>query len=157
MIEPIYFYTKTMPFWGLSNFAPHGFEVGGRYWSTVEHYFQAQKFDDPDMQERIRQARSPKEARSLGQSRSLPIRPNWDEIRDDVMLFALRMKFSQPVPRQLLLSTGERPLVEASPFDYYWAAGQDGTGRNRLGELLVILRGEVRGESNNLLERSRDT
>ena len=60
MPEPPYFYTKTMPFWGLSNFAPPGIEMDGVYWSTIEHYFQAQKFSLPAAQERIRRAASPK-------------------------------------------------------------------------------------------------
>lgn len=56
MLEPIYFYTKTNPFFELSNFAPFGLEAEGVYWPTVEHYFQAQKFTDVGHQERIRKA-----------------------------------------------------------------------------------------------------
>ena len=143
MAEPVYFYTKTMPFWGLSNFAPPGFEKDGAFWPTVEHYFQAQKFDSPDMRDRIRRASTPKDARSLGQSRSFAIRPDWHEVRDSVMLCALRCKFSAKAARDLLISTADRPLVESSPYDYYWAAGQDGSGQNRLGQLLVKVRAEL--------------
>jgi N-glycosidase YbiA len=142
--EPIYFYTKTMPYWGLSNFAPPGIEVEGVYWSTVEHYFQAQKFIEDEIQERIRRAATPKDARVLGQSRAFPIRENWDSLREEVMLRALRHKFNVNGARELLLSTGERMLVESSPYDYFWAAGQDGTGKNRLGHLLVQVRQELR-------------
>ena len=74
MSEPLYFYTKTMPFWGLSNFAPPGVEIQGIYWPTVEHYFQAQKFSEPEAWDRIRKAPTPKEARSLGQSREYRLR-----------------------------------------------------------------------------------
>ena len=144
MEEPIYFYTKTMPYWGLSNFSPPGVETDGTYWPTVEHYFQAQKFADPILQERVRRLPTAKEARALGQSRALPLRFNWDEIRDDVMLDGLRFKFRVPIARELLLSTGDRQLVEASPFDHYWAAGKDGTGLNRLGQLLMQVRSELR-------------
>jgi N-glycosidase YbiA len=144
MNDPLYFYTKTMPFWGLSNFSPPGIEEGGLYWATVEHYFQAQKFSDSKFQERIRRAVTPKEARSLGQSRDFPLRADWDGIREEVMLRALRLKFKTPNARELLLSTGNRMLVESSPFDYFWAAGQDGTGQNRLGHLLVLVRSELR-------------
>jgi ribA/ribD-fused uncharacterized protein len=144
MDEPLCFYTKTMPFWGLSNFSPPGLELNGVYWPTVEHFFQAQKFPDPGVQDRIRRAATPKEARSLGQSRTFPIRSEWDEIREEVMLRGLRLKFRIPSARELLLSTGERMLVESSPFDYFWAAGQDGSGENRLGHLLVQVRRELR-------------
>ena len=142
--EPLYFYTKSMPYWGLSNFSPPGVEVDGQYWPTVEHYFQAQKFSAPEIQEQIRRALTPKEARALGQSRSFPLRADWDEMREEVMLFAIRLKFAIPAAREILLSTGDRLLVESSPFDYFWAAGQDGTGLNRLGCLLVQVRDEIR-------------
>lgn len=144
MTEPIYFYTKTMPFWGLSNFSPPGIEADGVYWTTIEHYFQAQKFQDEQHRERIRLASSPKEARTLGQTRASPIRPDWDEVREDVMLFAMRLKFQQATARELLLSTADRKLIESSPYDYYWACGQDGTGLNRLGQLLMKVRNELR-------------
>jgi ribA/ribD-fused uncharacterized protein len=143
MSEPLYFYTKTMPYWGLSNFSPHGFEVDGAFWPTVEHFFQAQKFEASDIRERIRRAATPKDARSLGQSRSFPVRSDWDDARESVMLRALRLKFRVPAARALLLSTEDRPLIESSPFDYFLAAGQDGTGQNRLGHLLVQVRQEL--------------
>jgi ribA/ribD-fused uncharacterized protein len=142
--ETIYFYSKTMAYWGLSNFSPPGIEVGEVFWPTVEHYFQAQKFNEPEVREKIRRAPTPKEARALGQSRSLVIHPDWDSIREEVMLKALRLKFQVPKARELLLSTGERTLVESSPFDYFWACGQDGTGQNRLGQLLMLVRQELR-------------
>ncbi|WP_296282398.1 NADAR family protein [Pseudoxanthomonas sp.] len=140
----VYFYTRTMPFWGLSNFSPPGFEADGVYWPTVEHYFQAKKFLDSATRERIRRAATPKLARELGQSRATPLRPGWDDLRDQVMLEALRLKFQQPAARDVLLSTDDRLLVEASPYDYYWAAGEDGSGLNRLGHLLMQVRTEIR-------------
>jgi hypothetical protein len=147
MDEPIYFYTKSMPFWGLSNFAPPGIEVDGVYWNTIEHYFQAQKFGDPVIRERIRRAATPKEARKLGQSRQFPLRKDWDVVREDIMLFAMRLKFKAPAARDLLLSTGDRQLVESSPYDYYWACGKDGTGLNRLGHLLMRVRSEIQADA----------
>ncbi len=141
--EPIYFYTKTMPFWGLSNFSPPGFEADGTYWPTVEHFFQAQKFDSPEIKERIRKALTPKDARTLGQSRAFLLRSDWETEKENVMLRALRLKFNVPQAREFLLSTGDRMLVESSPYDYFWAAGQDGTGKNRLGHLLVLVRNEL--------------
>lgn len=141
--DPLYFYTKAMPFWGLSNFSPPGVDEDGIYWPTVEHYFQAQKFSDSIIREKIRKAISPKDARVLGQSREYIIRSDWDAVREQVMLHALRLKFQNSQAKALLLSTGNRPLVEASPYDYYWAAGQDGTGLNRLGRLLEQVRTEL--------------
>lgn len=141
--EPIYFYSKAMPFWGLSNFSPPGFGVDGQYWLTAEHYFQAQKFSDEAIRERIRMASTPKMARAMGRSRLYTIRDGWDQLRNEVMLSALRMKFEVETAKALLLSTGSRVLVEASPFDYYWSCGRDGTGENKLGRLLMQVRAEV--------------
>ena len=143
MSEPLYFYSKAMPFWGLSNFSPPGFEADGVFWPTVEHYFQAQKFAVQEARERIRRAASPKEARTLGQSRSHPIRADWDEVRELVMLKALRLKFSVATAKALLLSTSDRELIESSPYDHFWGSGQDGTGKNRLGQLLMQVRREL--------------
>ncbi|MEM7201953.1 MAG: NADAR family protein [Planctomycetota bacterium] len=145
--EPIYFFTKTDPYFELSNFAPYGLDDDGVYWSSVEHYFQAQKFDadaHADYRERIRRARSPKDAKSLGQSRSVPLRADWEEIKEAVMLRALRLKFARAELVELLLGTGARPLVEASPHDAYWGAGKFGQGQNRLGVLLMQVRAELR-------------
>lgn len=66
MAEPVYFYSRIGDFGALSNFAPPGLRVEGKFWPTVEHYFQAQKFTDETCRERIRLAASPKDAKLLG-------------------------------------------------------------------------------------------
>ena len=101
MKRPIYFFSKLDEYYELSNFSPHGFEEDGVYWPTVEHYFQAQKFSTMEHRERIRKAGSPKQAKSLGQSRRHPIHDNWAEVRDDVMRRALERKFAHPSGRSL--------------------------------------------------------
>ena len=66
------------------------------------------------------------------------IRADWAQIKDDVMLRALREKFIQHKHLfHLLLATGNRNLVEHTANDTYWADGLDGKGKNRLGQLLV--------------------
>ena len=115
--DPIYFYSRTSAFHEFSNFAPFGFEEDGAYWPTVEHYFQAQKFpgaENAGYREKIRKATTPKEAKALGRTRNIVIRPDWEEVKEDIMLAALRKKFAASKLRELLLSTGDRPLVEAS-------------------------------------------
>jgi ribA/ribD-fused uncharacterized protein len=142
--DPLYFYTKSMEFWGLSNFSPPGFELDGKYWPTVEHFYQAQKFVNAEFKERVRLSDSPKDARTLGQSRRERIIDDWDIQRNVVMLKALREKFKNPTAKKLLESTGDRALIEASPYDHYWGCGQDGTGENWLGKLLEQIREEGR-------------
>ncbi len=142
----IYFYAQTDPYAEFSNFAPFGVEMEGTYWHTVEHYFQAMKFHDTAYRERIRSASKPKDAKALGMTRHLPIRPDWDAVKDAIMYAAVSRKFrTHPAPRDLLLATGEARIVENAPMDYYWGGGQDGTGLNKLGEILMRVRADLRG------------
>ena len=144
----IYFYTVNEPYGELSNFSKYPFTLGGKYWLTSEHYFQAQKFQGTPREEEIRRARSARAAAELGRSRSVPIRVDWEEVKDDVMRTALKAKFSAyPELQALLLSTGEEELVERTTDDYYWGCGTDGTGKNMLGKILMEIRKELRSAS----------
>lgn len=144
----IYFYVeREQPYGCFSNFSPHGFRLDELYWSTSEHYFQAQKFVDTPYLEQVRQAKTPKDAANLGRNRSLPLRPDWTAVRDDVMRRAVLQKFRTHADiREVLLATGNEVLVENSPIDYYWGCGQDGSGKNRLGLILVEVRAILRNE-----------
>jgi ribA/ribD-fused uncharacterized protein len=139
----IHFYEVNKPFGFMSNFARAAIIVNERRWPTSEHYFQAQKFAGSPEEEQIRNARTPMEAARLG--RSLPgLRADWDAVKDDVMLTGLRAKFAQhPYLRSQLLETGDAILVEHTANDAYWADGGNGSGRNRLGELLMQVRTEL--------------
>ena len=44
------------------------------------------------------------------------------------------------------MSTGEREIVEFHERDKYWGNGGDGSGKNRLGVLLMEVREELRNE-----------
>lgn len=75
------------------------------------------------------------------------VRPDWPQIKEDVMRRALRAKFhTHGQLLDLLLNTGNKRLVEHTIDDSYWGDGGDGSGRNRLGELLMELREEIREE-----------
>jgi ribA/ribD-fused uncharacterized protein len=146
--EPDYFYTAGGAYGDFSNFSRHGVEVEGLWWPTVEHYFQAQKFEDPGYRERIRAAPDPRRAAEMGRSRAVPLRADWEGVKDAVMARAVLQKFrTHRGPRELLLSTGDRPLVENAPGDYYWGCGRDGTGQNRLGRILEGVRERLRREA----------
>ena len=141
----ISFYVPSDEYGYLCNFSKHGFTLGERYWPTVEHYFQAQKFAGTEHEERVRISRTPKEAKNLGQSRKLPLRPNWEDIKVDVMRAALLAKFTTHAElRCALLATGNEELVENSPTDYFWACGHLGGGQNMLGKLLMNTRTVLR-------------
>lgn len=141
----IYFYAQTEAYAEFSNFAPYGVAFNDQWWRTVEHYFQAQKFHDADYREIIRSSSRPKDAKALGMTRKLPLRDDWEEVKDQIMLEAVRVKFqTHELPRELLLSTGNAEIVENAPMDPYWGCGPDGSGLNKLGRILMQVRDEIR-------------
>jgi N-glycosidase YbiA len=80
-------------------------------------------------------------AARLGRSRAQPLRADWAQVKDDLMKTALLAKFRQNEDiREILLSTGDAPLVEHTKNDSYWGDGGDGTGKNKLGLLLMEVR-----------------
>ncbi len=143
-MNQILFYRQNDLYGEFSNFSPHPFKLNGQVWPTSEHYFQAQKFAGTEHEEAVRNAKTPSMAAKLGRSRSLPLRADWEAVKDDVMRAALRAKFEQhPKLKSLLLSTGDAELIEHTRNDSYWADGGDGTGKNRLGVLLMELRAQL--------------
>ncbi|KAL1813368.1 riboflavin biosynthesis protein PYRR, chloroplastic [Daucus carota subsp. sativus] len=158
----IFFYKAWDPYGAFSNFSHHPIHVpddNGDYitWSSVEHYYQAHKFmgmNDSEVGlhiEDIVHAKSPEEAarkgRKLQRQRPDLVRPDWENVKVDIMYKALKYKFSiYPHLNSILLSTAGSVLVEASPHDLFWGGGRDGEGMNYLGRLLMQLRSEFLGE-----------
>jgi ribA/ribD-fused uncharacterized protein len=141
----IYFYSITEEYGCFSNFSRHGFELNSQYWPTSEHYFQAQKFADTPHEELIRKAFSPMEAAKMGRDRKRPLRKDWEQVKDEIMVIAVRKKFEiHKDIRDILLSTGEEELVEHTTDDYYWGCGTEKTGKNMLGKILMKVREEFR-------------
>jgi len=144
MVGEILFNRVTDPYGALSNFAPFSVHLAGKRWPTSEHYFQAQKFAGTEHEEAIRRAKSPMMAARMGRSRKRPLRSDWEQVKDGIMLEAVRAKFTQHEElRALLLSTGKARLVEHTARDCYWGDGGDGSGRNMLGQILMQVREEL--------------
>ena len=144
-MKEIKFYKVNDDYGFMSNFAPYPFSDGSKNWPTSEHYFQAQKFLVPLIQEKIRQIVSPMDAALEGRNRQNPLRTDWEEVKYKVMLQALRMKFSQnPEIAKGLVATGDAILIEHTRNDNYWADGGDGSGKNKLGLLLMQVREELK-------------
>lgn len=153
IVEPV---TKQINFWGhrqeyyvFSNFYPAPFtDISGKLWSTSEHYYQAKKFHEIELREKVRNCDGPMAAARFARNESLPLRDDWEEIKEMVMYNALIYKFDQHEDlKNILLKTNNVDIVEDSPIDYYWGCGKDRTGRNRLGVLLMRLRHEIRQDS----------
>jgi ribA/ribD-fused uncharacterized protein len=141
----IRFFSKSETHREFSNFAAFPIEIDGWRWPSVEHFYQAQKFTDPALHKRIRELPNAPAAKNFADKNKAHIRPDWDAVKDDVMLRAARAKFGQHAPlREMLLATGDEELIESAPTDYYWGEGRDGTGQNKLGRILERVRAELR-------------
>ena len=148
MVDDIYFYGRTKgridgKYRFLSNFYKANIVINDKEYSTVEHYFQSIKHAGTDLEEKIRLTATPMEAKKLAWKREPP--SNWGQIKDNVMLTALRAKFSQhPKLAKKLLDTGDACLHEDSPTDMYWGV----KGLDRSGKLLMQVRDEL-GDTKN--------
>ena len=141
----IHFYSTREQYGCLSNFSAHPIAMKGKRWPTSEHYFQAQKFAGALDEEEIRLAKSPMIAARMGRDRKRPLRRDWEGVKEQVMLEAVRAKFTQHDGlKQTLLGTGDAAIVEHTENDSYWADGGDGSGKNRLGHILMQVREELR-------------
>ena len=140
----IYFYTaQEKPYGCFSNFSAHGFKLNNYWWHTSEHYFQAQKFVDTDLNwfHKMRTVKTPKDVAKMGRNRQHPIRTDWEQTKEEIMYRAVLTKFTNHEDiKHILIDTGEQLIVENSPIDYYWGCGKDGTGKNKLGEILMQVR-----------------
>ena len=144
----IYFYKANEPYGCFSNFSPHGIDLEGTYWATVEHYYQAQKFvgtANAELIPTIQSVPTPEEAAALGRDRTRQLRHDWEQVKTQVMQKAVLQKFLTHLDIQaILISTGDEFIVENSPTDYYWGCGIDRTGHNHLGRVLMSVRQEIR-------------
>ena len=137
----IEFYKANEEYGCFSNFSKHGFELYGKHWQTSEHYFQAKKFTGTEHEEEIRLAKTPMEAAKLGRDRNRPLRKDWEEVKNDIMKQAILAKFkAHDDIREILFSTGDEEIIEATTDDYYWGCGTKRNGKNMLGKILMEVR-----------------
>ncbi|AZA91643.1 Swarming motility protein ybiA [Chryseobacterium nakagawai] len=136
------------------------FEEDGIGYKTAEHYMMAGKarlFNDAETLEKILKAASPNQVKSLGRKVKNFDSKLWDEHKYEIVKQGNLLKFSQNKKyKDFLLSTGDKILVEASPYDTIWGIGMLETdsraenpllwnGENLLGFALMEVRDELRG------------
>ncbi|MDP3771448.1 MAG: NADAR domain-containing protein [bacterium] len=144
------FYRPQDPHGCCSNYSLHAVTVDGLAFMTSEHYYQWYKHlaVDAAYAELIRLAPTPGQCWRLANDRSHPQRPDWEQIKDDVMRLVVLHKFVQHEDcRRELLATGDLMLIEASPRDSYWGEGDDRTGKNMLGVVLMEVRGVLHAQA----------
>ncbi len=114
--------------------AGHPFEFDGIRYTTAEHYMRAEKarlFQDEATFSKIIGVRSPEIAKKLGRQIANFDDQIWLRHRWDIVVRGNRAKFAQHAElKTFLLQTGDRLLVEASPFDPIWGIGMAATDPN---------------------------
>lgn len=110
-----------------SQWFPFKFEEEGIEYKTAEHYMMAGKaklFNDDKILEEILKSETPNQAKSLGRKVKNFDSKIWDEQKYEIVKRANFLKFSQNQKfKDFLLSTNNKILVEASPYDTVWGIG----------------------------------
>ena len=157
----ISFFRKYCP---LSNHSPAPFVINDKHYNCSEQMFLSEKcfaYGHIDEGHNIMQMDDPgkmvQEAKVCQGYRKV-----WDESKFDIMLTAQLGKLTQNEEhRDFLLSTGEKTIVEGSPYDSTWGVGiafnnpiiddsRNWCGDNLLGEALMIARRLIRPQQARL-------
>lgn len=146
MFENCITFCKPKEFYGcFSNFSKHSIKCkDGLLWATTEHYYQAYKHKSKaDLFNMIQMSSCPFEAKRFAYLREPDAA--WEDNKIDTMYDALRYKVKQhPKIWDLLMSTGEKTLIEISKKDKIWGMSPDGEGQNWLGKLWMKIRESIK-------------
>ena len=126
----------------LSNFFSADIRFDGILYPSSEAAFQAQKCFKNDDKLQFTHL-TPGQAKRLG--RKIYMRPDWEDIKVDVMTRIVRAKFTQhEVLGNLLYRTGDAELIEGNTWnDTFWGVC-NGVGENHLGKILMQIRNEIK-------------
>lgn len=127
----------------LSNFCECPVTIGGTTYKNSEAAFQSMKTLNANERRSFAQL-SPSDAKKMG--RKVTLRPDWEDVKNNIMYEVCKAKFSQnPDIAELLLDTAHEELIEENAHgDTYWGM-TDGIGENYLGRILMRIRNEIRG------------
>lgn len=129
----------------LSNFYPARVVYEGIEYPTSEHAYQAAKTLDIFQRQNVAMLRTPAEAKRYGKAVSM--RPDWDDVKVDVMEEIVYAKFTQNENlMHMLVLTEDMPLIEGNSWgDTFWGVC-DGVGENNLGKILMRVRDRLNTE-----------
>ena len=154
-------FLRTKELYGeLSNMAAgYPLRVNSVHILTSEALYQACYFPHrPELQRLIIAQKSPMSAKMQRKKHRQEVRPDWQAVRVPIMEWCLRVKLAQHRERfgALLLSTGDRLIVEQSRRDEFWGAkvvdDETLSGVNVLGQLLMALRKQLQEPEVNKLQ-----
>lgn len=110
-----------------SNFWPCKFTNGAVDFTTTEQafmYYKALFMGDNSTALKILNTAHPKDCKQLGREIKFYDNSLWSDIRFGTMVYVNRLKFTQNAAfTKELIETGDRILVEASPYDKIWGIG----------------------------------
>jgi N-glycosidase YbiA len=131
-------------YYWLSNFFPAEVDLDGVKYRSVEHAYAASKTLDRPAREKVRVVATPVTAKHIG--KRLPIRPDWEDVKLQVMNDLLHQKFAPGSELAAkLLATRNAHIEEANRWgDRFWGTFK-GEGANHLGRLLMQVRAELCG------------
>jgi len=137
----------------LSNFYPAEVFLDEVNYPTAEHAYVAAKTYSPAERLRVRCCMTPGDAKRYG--RTLALRPDWPHIKLKVMEDLLRQKFAPGTPlADKLLETGDCHIEEGNSWnDTFWGVC-NGTGENHLGNLLMMIRGDLKNNARTIYRTS---
>lgn len=123
----------------LSNFTPVNILFEGEIYPSVKHAYQAAKTILPSQREKIRLDANPVNAKRSG--KKVTLRFDWtDSLKLGLMKDFCTQKFNTPKYKALLLSTGDKELIEGNEWgDFFWGECR-GRGHNHLGKILMEIR-----------------
>ena len=134
----------------LSNFYWNEIEHEGIKYPTNEHFFQAMNTLDMDERCQIANSLTPGQAKRMG--RKVSLRPDWEDVKEDIMLEGLCIKFADEQLADWLVATGDAELVEGTTWhDNEWGdcscpKCRNIVGKNKLGKLLMKVRDMIKEE-----------
>ena len=109
---------------------------------TGEHAFQASKFLDREIIQKIIYARSPKEAKEIARRHRKSYRPDWTvqaKLKSYEAIALAKAKQHEEVREALRRSLG-RKIIEGSKEDAFWGTGENGHGLNHAGKAWMSVR-----------------
>jgi ribA/ribD-fused uncharacterized protein len=110
------------------------FIADGNKYNCAEQYMMAQKalvFDDQKIFKRILSSYDPKQIKALGREVKGFNSNKWDSVKYSIVLNGNFYKFTQNEEiKEELISTKNKILVEASPYDKIWGIGLSDEDKN---------------------------
>lgn len=127
----------------LSNFYMAPVIWDGSHFTNNEAAFQSAKLTSRIKRNELFSEADPRTAKRLG--RKVQLRPDWEEVKYDIMYEIVKAKFTQNEDlKEKLLATGDEYLEEGNNWgDKVWGT-VNGEGENNLGKILMRVREELR-------------